>query len=153
ATEIAIDLVIQLIERSDKSAQLLSPEQYAALLRQVKALPVRVRRRIRDAASAAGDLNDGIIWRGIRPVVRHVAITPHWRARIDRIAVAANGAPQPVSWEQTLADVSTLGFPRLYLLIDAVDEGAIERDALRATVAPLFDAIDQFHEQNVLLKC
>jgi hypothetical protein len=160
-TDVAIDLVIQLIERADKNPQMLSEQQRAALLRQAGSLPLRMRRRFRDAARASeGDLKDGIIWRDIRAIVRHVAVTPQWHEWVKQIAFDSAGSPQPVSWEQTLADARILGFPQIYILIDAVDEdigaaesGVLDRAALRATVAPLLAEMQQFYGQNVMLKC
>lgn len=150
--EIAIDLIIQLIERQDSDPETLSAKQQAALRRQARALPLRLRHRIRDAAASGP--SDGVIWHGIRPVARYVAMTPRWRGWIDRINSAfVPGAPQPVAWEQALEDTRTLGFPRVFLLIDAVDEGAINRDALQAVVAPLLNAIGRFQDQKMLLKC
>lgn len=153
-TELATDLIIQLLERRNLTASMLSDAQAAALQRQAHALPLRVRHRIRDAAAQADRLPDGICWKDIRAVVRYVAVTPQWRELIDRIAGSfVSGAPRPVSWEQALADTQTLGFRHVFLLIDAVDEGVSTLDALRGIVEPLFNAIEQFHSYNVLIKC
>jgi hypothetical protein len=59
---------------------------------------------------------------------------------------------QPLSWESILADVRELGFNRVYLLIDAIDEAEVEPDQLYAVAAPLLNAMPQFRCQGVFLK-
>jgi hypothetical protein len=172
AAEISIDLIIQLIERLDdgiwrfidgptsRSFDQISNNHWqfaarhiAALQRQVRALPPNLQTHLRLAAEATTH-TDGILWQPFRAAARHVARTPQWRALIGQLAKCADQwKPFPSSWEQTLQDVQTLGFSRIFLLVDAVDEDHIERSTLRAMLEPLLEALDKFQSRDIFLKC
>lgn len=156
AREMSTDLLVQYIERlperPDTSELYQSFIQQQALQRQAQSVSPTVSRGIRIALR--DNLTDGVIWRGIRPVVRHVAVTDAWRALLAKLA-AATRAPDalPASWEETLYDVRALSFEQTFVLVDAVDDGTFDAHTYFQLIRPLIAAIGDLQKQHVYLKC
>lgn len=166
AEELRVDLFIQYIERlSERSSSrpglsdadltngsTLRPEHRAALERQARGLPSRFFNAAHAALRDPGPT--GAFWRALRPVVRYVAVNDGWRETmaIVKQAARATSAPAP-SWEQTIADVETLGFEQIFILIDAVDQQRYDPAVYLAVIRPLLAAAQVLANKQIYLKC
>jgi hypothetical protein len=148
---LAIDLVVHVLERFNDSLPDYSELQLEALRRQVGVLPRRFRELLqrlpREELKAPP-------WCRLRPVVRHVTATSTWKDLIARIALPPNSqAPRTPSWEQAISDAHLLGFDLVYVLVDALDEGAQDPKDLASRVLDLpFALIHAFDTYSVYLK-
>jgi hypothetical protein len=154
--EACIDLLVQAIERFPE--RVYAPDEpqqriyWQALRRQAAAAPPVLSRLLRKAQLDAGP--DGVLWRGLRSVVRHVAVTDSWKRLLSTLAAATRGEHmRQVSWEECLYDSRALGFEAAFVLIDAIDDGSFEAETFFEVIRPLFAAIDELQKQGVYLKC
>jgi hypothetical protein len=153
--EMHIDLLIQYIERlperagSDNMQRSLHMQQ--ALQRQAQAASAILRQRIYMALRDTPP--DGAIWRGIRPLVRHVAVTETWKALIQQLAAMMGTPGAHPSWKETIYDAQALGFQQTFALIDAVDDGMFDADDYFTVIKPLIAAMNHLQDQHIYLKC
>jgi hypothetical protein len=150
-----IDLLIQYIERlperagSDNMQRSLHMQQ--ALQRQAQAASSIFRQRIYMALRDTPP--DGAIWRGIRPLVRHVAVTETWKALVQHLAAMMDTSGTRPSWKETIYDARALGFQQTFVLIDAVDDGMFDADDYFTVIHPLIAAMNHLQDQHIYLKC
>lgn len=153
--EARVDLLVQYSERlPERERELASPWrrlQQQALWRTAQSVPHPWIRLLRKANDDPG--TDGIFWRGLRPVVRHVGVTSTWRSLLQTLATASRTpAERAATWEDCLYDARALGFGATYVLLDAVDDGSFEAEAFFHVIRPLVAAMAELQSQAVFLK-
>ncbi|NTU80157.1 MAG: hypothetical protein HGA45_12250 [Chloroflexales bacterium] len=152
AVDLAIDTFVQFVERMGDEDKPPSPEQLAALGRMAPLLPRPLQLAIRAAASDPPA--DGILWHKLRPVVRRVPVSEPWRILVNHLAKQFERHSVPNrNWASLMAGVAVLGFPRVFLLIDALDERAIDPDRQHLVLRPLLDLVGDFQKLGVFIKC
>jgi hypothetical protein len=155
ASEARIDLVVQYLERLPEriaANQLaLSRTQQHALQRQARSLPQRFGSLLRAALADPGET--GAFWQRARPLVRYVPITSAWRTLVELLVKAGSARAGPqASWEETVYDLRSLGFERMYVLVDAIDEGTFGAAAYAELIQPLLEAAADLARQQIYLK-
>ena len=153
-TAAAVDIFVQFIERLDDEHRSLSAAQWHALDIVCGSLPVPLQRSLRTAASAPPD--SGALWFqgkvNIRPLVRHVERSDQWMEVMRRIATRLPAHPSRPSWDSICSASARLGFGKIFLVVDAVDEGVDHPDDLALAIEPLLDRREAFEREGVLLK-
>lgn len=147
-----IDLLIQTVERLDSRSHDLSDEQYAVLGALAAALPFRLKKSLKQInLNRSG--NDTFL-PGQRAVVRRTSTTSRWRQVMSYLKNSIDTTPsQPLDWRTIVEYTATLGFSRIYVLVDAIDSGQNEQNELHEAIAPLLRHLKAFQSQGVFLKC
>lgn len=154
--EASVDLVVQLVERAPgQRPEAAGPQdrlRRQARQRQGRAAGPVLGHRMRRALRSEEE--DGIFWRGVRAVVRHVARDDPWRSLVQDLVFPADAPPdRPATLEELLFDARALGFEQIFVLIDAVDDGAIEPERYFAAIQPLLAVAGELQAQHLYLKC
>ncbi len=156
STELRIDLLIQYLERLPEreahGAAALVPAQREALLRQARALPARLLKPLRAALRDESPERSAAFWRGLRPVVRYVAPDAHWHDLLALVQGAARSPVEAPAWSTTIADVRSLGFEQMMLLVDAVDTRSFSVEAYLEVIRPLLIATAELANQQIFVK-
>jgi hypothetical protein len=151
AHELAIDAVIQTLERCASTTTPLTDQYVVALRRQAALLPHRLRAQIQ--AAIKHPPTGGTFWAPIRPA-EWISLTPRWYELVQIMALGASEPEQQrTSWMVGIEDTYALGFGRIFVLVDAVDEADIDPGQLLSFLTPLFDHVPDLQKQGVFIKC
>ena len=161
----ALDSLTQVVERSQRIVPDLANGAFRrALYQQASMLPNRFRRALqtklkcpndRDHESfGEADVNgvpDGIFWpTTIRPAVEMISQSAIWRSLTSEIlAGVQNPAPEHLDWQHCIAAVQTLGFKRIFILIDVVDETTDDPERWLPFLANLFEYPPEWQAHNI----
>lgn len=154
AGEMLVDLLIQSLERLQlrfHELDRLSDERRHLLLRLYRSSPGSLRRTIQ--AWAGSETPHSSLWGGLRSQVLIREVAPRWQAWLrEFVAEARPLQPEAWSWQALAAAADTLGFSRVFLLIDAIDEETIDLLRHKAIVKPFVERLGELEDTNVFVK-
>jgi hypothetical protein len=152
--EIAIDSVIQVVERSQRQPQNCNPAFLAALRYQAALLPTWFRRFIQSHVPLSGETeHDGVFWPiAERPAVESISPGQTWHALMAEIRDAITAPPGRPSWPESIIQARALGFKQIFILIDAVDEIKQHPQRWMPFLDNLFDFLPRWQEKNIFVK-
>lgn len=149
--QLIIDVIIQAFERCNRSWEPISPTWGIAFQREAALLP----RHLQSSWIARGQSAppNGVFWDAARPVVEELRVGPRWHRLIGLLEDRTWPKDQKAAWNSSVDDARALGFGRIFILIDALDEETADPVDWNQLLAPLLEHLTVFREQGVFLKC
>jgi hypothetical protein len=163
ARELALDLIIQVIEQFSPSKKFPSPEQIQGLQRQVQAGGNHLRRLIRRLLEHESDLginnisdiNLSMYWHTVgKAPVRYVPASKELFKLLVMVLPDPQSTPK-VGWENFWDGLKTarlLGFQRTLILVDGVDTRESSRQNMFELISPLLTFLPKVHDIDLFFK-